>query len=340
MPHVTRRETRSTVAWHGWVIGLAVVIGCAGVAAPVSATESTSVRLLYTRDAGAMGCPPPSVLRAAVTARLGRDPFRDDAAALVKVGMTSAGEQIRVLIETENLGEQSRGRREIVGPAAECSELVSSAALALAIAIDPRVLIRPTPAEANESPDAVPTATRPELAKPSPSEANGDSGARASQPWYDLAWGTEATWRGVPGVGLMLELRRGAGMLSFGAQVAGHLEQPRSLGAGSVQVSALQGGLGVCWHFAWLGACGQAAAGAQHFSASGYPDARRGWLPRLAFGPRLEAAGLITDRVGLRFQIEGAFTPQSVELTLAGEVLERLPRWRLGAGAVAFLRFP
>jgi len=103
-----------------WLLCLATT---SAVAAPRVA------RLSFVAADG--GCVDEPALRAAVSERLGRDPFRDDAAQLVHVALT----QLHARIERSDADGTSRGVREL--DARDCGELLELTALSIAIAIDP-----------------------------------------------------------------------------------------------------------------------------------------------------------------------------------------------------------
>ncbi len=314
----------------------------AGAPPLTASSQQTQVELSYTREVGTEACPDEQALRAAVIARLGRDPFRGGAQASVSVRMTAVGQHIKALIQTENLGEQSAGEREVSADARECGELVSSAALAIAIAIDPQVLTRPSPSESAEAAEAQPASAEEHL----PGAATGahpttrNAAAPRTAHWYDLTLGAQATWREVPGVGLLTDVRRSTRSFSLALEGGAGLEKARELAGGKVQVASLQGALVLCWRLQWLGLCGRAGVVAQRLAASGYPDARQGWLLDATFGPRLEASGLLTPRWGLRSHLDAAISPRSVELKRSGEVIGRLPRLTAAGGIGVFFRFP
>jgi hypothetical protein len=303
------------------------------------------VQLSYRRESGTETCPDEAALRAAVIARLGRDPFVQGARSAVSVEMTARGQRVKALIRTENLGQQSAGEREVSGDVRECAELVSSAALAIAIAIDPQLLIRPTP---DDSANTAAASTQDAEKKPDASPPRPGSGeqqsqrarAQSSTHWYDFTLGAQITWREVPGLGLVTDIRRSTRSFSLGLEGSAGQEKTRELAGGQVDVASLRGTLVACWRREWLGLCGKGGLVGQRLVASGYPDARQGWRVDSTLGLRLEASRLLTRSWGLRSHLDAAFSPRSVELKRSGEVIGRLPRLGVALGAAAFFRFP
>jgi hypothetical protein len=318
-----------------------VALLAAGLSPPgaSAAGEQAQVRLSYTREVGTETCPDEAALRAAVIARLGRDPFVQDARASVSVQLTTLGQRIKATIQTDNLAEQSAGQREVTGDVRECGELVSSAALAIAIAIDPQLLTRPAPSD-TASTTAPPTTPDQPPATTAPARQRQAVPAVRSSAYYDLTLGAQLTWRGVPGVGFVADARRGTPSFSVALEGQVGQEKTRELAGGKVDVFALRGALVACWRLNWLGLCGWGGLVAQHLAASDYPDARQGWLLDATFGPRLEASGLLTPRWGLRSHLDSSISARSVELKRSGEVIGRLPRWGAAFGIAVFFRFP
>ena len=110
--------------------GLGALLGIGLCAAEGRADEPVRVKLAYSAATDAT-CPAASVFRDLVTARLGYDPFRDDASSLVSVVIEPGRKG--VLIGTVTV-EKSR---ELVGRDGECGELAQALAVALAIQLDP-----------------------------------------------------------------------------------------------------------------------------------------------------------------------------------------------------------
>jgi hypothetical protein len=103
------------------------------VSAPLAlaAAERPTAHLRYTKKAGANACPDEPDVRDAVAARLGYDPFRDDAARVIDVTVTRDAKGFHALIE-----EGTRVRR-LDSQASGCADLASSIAVSLSTAIDP-----------------------------------------------------------------------------------------------------------------------------------------------------------------------------------------------------------
>ncbi|MGV3625092.1 MAG: hypothetical protein ACO1OB_30005 [Archangium sp.] len=94
-------------------------------------------RLEYRVQAGVKGCPDENWVRAAVSARLGRDPFKSDAASRVEVNISSSTPpalEAQLLVTKEN---GRIGKRLLDSPSGDCMELASAVELAISLALDP-----------------------------------------------------------------------------------------------------------------------------------------------------------------------------------------------------------
>src|SRR5262249_55413914 len=117
----------------------------------------------YALGRGIEGCPDERALRNAVAARLGYDPFRDDAPRVVTATIALDGRTLRGRVRIDD-GGAARGSREMTARPGECADLASALPLAVSIAIDPLSLSRgapPAPAAAGRTDTAPPRAPEP-----------------------------------------------------------------------------------------------------------------------------------------------------------------------------------
>lgn len=126
-------------------LSLMALLGVAAGARAQPASASASARLRYERGAGTEGCPDEEALRNSVAARLGYDPFAEDAARTVRAKVESASGERVATVKLEAADGRILGERRLTSRAANCSELAAAMELAITIAIDPLVLTRPTP---------------------------------------------------------------------------------------------------------------------------------------------------------------------------------------------------
>jgi hypothetical protein len=108
-----------------------VVAFVVSVPLALAAAERPTAHLRYTKKAGANACPDEPDVRDAVAARLGYDPFRDDAARVIDVTITHDTKGFHATIE------EGTRIRKLDSPAKDCADLASSIAVSLSTAIDP-----------------------------------------------------------------------------------------------------------------------------------------------------------------------------------------------------------
>lgn len=126
----------------------------------LSLVAAPDARLEYHVQEGVPGCPDESWVRAAVSARLGRDPFVNDAATRVQVDITSQTPPSLTaqLVVTRENGRV--GKRQLESPSGDCMELASAVELAISLALDPAMRTEKKP---EPTPPAVVTPPAPLL---------------------------------------------------------------------------------------------------------------------------------------------------------------------------------
>jgi hypothetical protein len=140
---------------------VAIGAGAFAVALPGSSARAQG-GLEYRVDPRLTGCPGADVVRDAVAAQLGHDPFAGRAPVRVSLTIAARGSGAAATIEVTEPRGGRHARRELVSPEASCADLAKAAALALAIAIDPRN----TPAATDDGSAARPSSRA--AAPPSP----------------------------------------------------------------------------------------------------------------------------------------------------------------------------
>lgn len=124
------------VSWGAGTLGWACASGTA------FAAERNVARLRYELDDIDEKCATESTFRARVIARLGYDPFRDDAALALRVRVVARGSTATAEITSSQTGKPV-GKRKLTDP--NCDALGESAASAVALLLDP-VAAQSTPA--------------------------------------------------------------------------------------------------------------------------------------------------------------------------------------------------
>ncbi|HWL85203.1 MAG TPA: hypothetical protein VNO21_05345, partial [Polyangiaceae bacterium] len=130
-----------------------------------AAGESSAVKLVYARRAGAEKCPDENTLRNGVAGRLGRDPFDDHAERTVTARVSRVRQLLVARIEVRDAAGQLAGERELTSHDKDCEELGAAIALAIAIAIDPLGAMEAKP-EKEPAPLPPPPAPTPAPAPP------------------------------------------------------------------------------------------------------------------------------------------------------------------------------
>ncbi|MGC4086789.1 MAG: hypothetical protein QM756_02610 [Polyangiaceae bacterium] len=143
-----------------WLLVFGASLGAVGSAAAQS--SHTRASLAFARNAGAESCVDQTHLKGLVAARLGREPF-DDQAPLRIEGVVSRVNQRFVLdLRTLDGSGSVLGQRHLESESADCAELGEAAALAIALSIDPNApLTAPAPAAAVGSASEPVVATSP-----------------------------------------------------------------------------------------------------------------------------------------------------------------------------------
>ncbi|MFZ5441173.1 MAG: hypothetical protein ACOZQL_14280 [Myxococcota bacterium] len=222
------------------------------------AAASPGARLEYSVQPGLERCPDETWVRAAVAARLGRDPFRADGAIHVLVRLTQPAPP--ALVATLEVSREGRvGRRTLESPAGDCLELASSVELALALALDPLVPRQSEPeppVAAPAPPPPAPVAQAPVLTAP------------AEAPRPALGWrahaGLLAMAGAVPGFTGGLALGGGLSGRGFSVSLEGRVHLPTGLVYGASRASTFLalGSLLPCFEPGRFSACLVASLGA------------------------------------------------------------------------------
>jgi hypothetical protein len=324
---------------------------------PAWATEPTNarhaaVRLVYVRGPGADQCPEPEALRAAVAARLGYEPFRDDAMVTVSATLSRRDSVTRAVIELRDGTGEVTGRREISSKESDCSELAAAAALAISIAVDPKSASRPT------SPPVA--GTPPSVSDPLPSlPANGakalpppDTPPRRPAPdavrsvriLGRAGLGVLGAFGAAPAPALGFSFFGGArrGALSVDLEGRGDLPAGEAIAASTTLTAKLfLGTLAPCFHLRALLGCGLVAGGALIGSSDrATAPTRMGATPFVALGGRAGVEkGLVAGLAG-RLTVDLLGTVTRITLDVRGSGSWRTPPVTAALGAGVLWSFP
>lgn len=294
------------------------------------ATEPEVAELEYDR-ADLSECPAEEDFRQRVAERLGRDPFLSGAARKIRVELTRRGSTLRALVRVAEAGQPHGERR--IETRGSCEELVSGAALAVSIAIDPLVALGPAspePAVAS-APEPVPK-PEPPLARKVPVPAPpAPQRARAASRTHAFVRAGARAWAGlVPQFSAGPSLGVGVQQATWSIAADGFAALPRTERETGTPRAASVSLLGVelapCGRYEGIRLCALFATGALLARGEGVTDPRTRSTWHAAAG-----AGIgYTFSVG-RF----SFTPSAAaslrllvtELSLNDQPVWRTPRW-------------
>jgi len=273
-----------------------------------------AVSLRYEAPAE-LHCPDESALRQLVAARLGSDPFMTEATSLVTVKV-SAGAPVQAEVALESPGTQTR-RKTLSG--ADCTELMQSVAVTVALVVDP-VLKRAEPAPPPPPPVVVIEEKKPEPIAPPPPAPPAfqwglSVGATAN---IGLSTGVQPTLR--------IEGRMRAPIWSLGLEGRFAWPVTGALTQGALTTSAVLGAVVPCLHWKWLAGCADFSAGALRLEGQALATARAASVFHASVGLRV----LFTVPVTEHFAI-GAMAEGQVPLTRATALVGTERVWTVPA---------
>jgi hypothetical protein len=327
------------------------VFALALIAVTTTAHATPSAKLTYVRERGAEQCPSEDVLRRAVAARLGYDPFFPWAkqSVITEIQRTPGGYRGRVRILDER--GFARGERDLETKGDDCSESVNALALAISIGLDDLEITRSS--EPPSQPVAPPSTSEPVAAMPpkppvaparydaapsQPMAANRDAAsAPPTVPFVRAhvhgAMGTAPA--PALGVGAAVGIRKGA----LSASVEGRADLPASREAslGTVSSSLYLVTLAPCLHFGAPFACALASGGSFVYAGSNVAFPRSSSAAFFSAGARFGAELPLSARFAAftAFDVQGALTPHRI--TIDGVDVYEMPTFsgvlRIGLSA-------
>jgi hypothetical protein len=251
-------------------------------------------------------CPDESALRQLVAARLGVDPFLPEAASLVTVKVSSGG-PVQAEVALESPGAPIR-RKTLSG--ADCTELMQSVAVTVALVVDPVLKrVEPPPEKEQEKvPEPAPVVVAP---PPQPEPAKTPDAA-------PLHWAISVGASANAGISLgvqptlRLEGRVRAPIWSVGLEGRFAWPVTGALTQGALTTSAVLGAVVPCLHWKWLAGCGDFSAGALRLEGQALATARAASVFHASVGLRV----LFTVPLHEHFAV-GAMAEGQVPLTRA-----------------------
>ena len=326
----------------------AVVLCLAGSA---QAQAPRKVRFVYELQEGASSCPDLVAIAAGVSARLGYEPFDEQAADLVRATIHPSGRGLEARIEMTDAKGSPKAERRLVSHQRDCAELASSVELAVSIAIDPFRLAPSQPSQ--DSGEQAPRqadlqeASRDQETKQSRSTGGSTielgSSAKPSRPLSGrveagIVGGIGAAPSRTIGVATGASLR--SGDLSVGLESRADLPASTSLRVGEASTALLVASLVPCAHFRIVATCALVTGGALRAAGHGLVDARQVTLPYLALGARLAVAIPFTARLSLALHGDLATPLTKIDLVVDGAAVWTSPILSLALGLGVAATFP
>jgi hypothetical protein len=302
-----------------WAARSATWAALLATAIPTTASARPSARLVYSRAAGAESCPDERALRAAVAERVGYDPFFAWVKQAVVASMAPDGKRGFVahirLVDEHGI---EAGTRELHADGA-CADLLDTAALAIAIAIDPQSLTpRPLaekPAPRPPPPPPPPAAGPKEEAPPEPRPA-----PTGSPVTFDVIAGAVVSAGVAPAMAVGARLGAEARWRDVSMGLDGRIDGPASApaqGGGRVASRLIVATLAPCAHAGPLFACalvqvgqmkatGEVSGGLDRLTSWWGAGGRLGVLAPMSHGAAFRVASdVVRDLARPKLQLNG-----------------------------------
>jgi hypothetical protein len=316
------------------------------LAASASADVPRTVKLEYERQEGAASCPEEAAIRTGVAARLGYEPFREQASDRLRTSIRQVGRLLEARIELVDAHGTAKAERRLVSRQHDCLELASSVELAIAIAIDPVLAPRRPMDEA-----ATASAAADQPADATATDAS-PAGGRAVAP--ATAASARSSIRKRIDVGLLggigsapsanLGLRAGVALegdlASLGLEARADLPASTALRVGEASSSLLLASVVPCAHVGVAAGCFLLTAGAQRVAGEGLVDSRRATLPYVGLGLRLGLGLPVWARTFLTAHADMTAPLTLARLKVDESVVWRSPTIALALGIGLAFRFP
>lgn len=312
------------------------------MAVTTTARAAPSARLVYVREKGAEECPDEAAVRAAVSTRLGYDPFSPDAQATLFAEVTREASTYHARIKLVDDANVVRGARELDHTGPRCADLVDAMALTISIAIDPRSLTGPAP-EPEPAP-ALPTAPAP---APVPGPAAPPPAAAAAPAPVPVPLELVASLSPTvsfgsapaPAVGLVGGV--GVAHRPFGVwlEARGDLPASRDVTLGTVSTSFVAGTIAPCLLRGVFFGCGVVTAGRLVAEARGIRAPRTDHALHALAGARLGVAEPLTNTLDLRVNVDVFYTLTPQLLRIDARDAYELPRLSAQVGLGLALHF-
>jgi hypothetical protein len=335
--------------------------GAAVTAAIVSTAARTlagpSAHLVYVRGPGAGECPGEPAVRAAVSARLGYDPFFAWAHDTVFAEIRRVDDGYVVELKLVDDRNMLRGAREISVSGSDCTAAIDAMALTVSLTLAPSTVSIPAPAAgapASPWPDGGPSTEG--VADAAPHPTSGDNSpaipetgepplrSRSESVNGRLGLGAIGSLGAAPAPAIGGTLFGGVAWRALSVDLELRADVPSS-GVGEVTPVRLRswltvGSLVPCVQVGWPFACFVLSGGSLAATSVDIAAPHQDRAPWWAGGVRGGASVPLTARFSLRAYAEALATFTRDTLTIDGNVVYQFASWSGGLGVDAAWRFP
>jgi hypothetical protein len=315
----------------------AAVVLALVLSAPAQALAAASARLVYVRGPGAEQCAGQSAVRAAVSARLGYDPFFPWAPDTLFAQITRDHGAFHAEIKLVDEQDRQRGARTITVSGDDCAAVIDAMALTISLTIDPSSLLGPPAAPAPPPPPAVepPPAPAPAAATNAPVSVPPPLVAPARPKpapavTAHLGLGAIGSLGAAPAATVGVTVLGGIAWRSLSLDLEGRADLPASAGNASSPValrsSLLLASLVPCVHVGPLFGCGVASGGqlSATSEATVPRDGRAAWA---GAGARVGVEWTLWSSLAVRGYVEGLATLTRHSLALDGAPVYTFAPW-------------
>jgi hypothetical protein len=332
-----------------------------------AAQAPTTMRLEHTSDAAA--CPDAAALTRLVAERLGRDPFTGDAPKKLVVRFGGQPGAFRADLKVIDETGAAKGQRTLQSAAGDCRELAGSVALAMALIIDPLLVLRPPgsppappelqppppaptyPADLQPPPPAPTTPAGQDLTVPPPPPIAGETTRPPPPPpppgtppavQLNLGVGLMGTFFQVPTPSIALGVWADAEGQRWAAGLRGSVTAPAgtAVGVGSVMMMIADVSPYGCLKWGPFGTCGLVRLGFQLGWASGISSSENGSAPEAAIGLEPFFDVNLSELLKLRIHAGAQLNLALASLTVAGFEVYRTPAGTFWLGIDLGFRVP
>jgi hypothetical protein len=329
---------------------------CAFSASGARAAPGDATRLEYARSDRAAACPDRAALKAAVSKRLGYDPFFPAARQTIVVEIVDVEGGLRAQMRLVDENGMIVGSRELREKAENCDELVASLALAISIALDPSAALGEASASALNPDSAASKAAEasPESARESAAQEHPQKTSRGPIPQSTASLGdvdpiqlairasgfTDVGTAPAIAFGWRLGLDLGRKRYRLGAEFTQQLPASKELAeGGSARASLLAGTLAPCFVSDTLAGCGVLTLGALQTRGENIPYPSSQSTFYAALGARFEFTPRLSGNLQLLTQIDGLKPLTPVSLHVAGTEVWHTPFFTFSLAVGLRLRF-